>query len=387
MHSSSPRFTHSIQINLSTTSNMVFTRTVLSHHFRALLKLRNHSSHVLTNPFYNSSITHSLVSNSHKSFTIAPIFQRPISAFVQFEPEQEEGSNRVEKNNIKKPLDVMFKEAVELSEKLEQSESEGESDLKKKLSKLKRDVMRLKAKEAKKEVVSKPKSLVALFKEDNPNEKEVKKDGVSKPKSLRALFTNRKGNGEKKCVDSELESMKEEEPKVYKELSPDMWMFVNHLYKEGYFNDANFLPKKAFDVRCFNDSYGRDFVKFAAERFGKDKQEIAKWLSGKDMKTVALFGCPSLARKNVFSAKRMRTFFKIQEDTVCSKCVLKQSCKFVNQSVWKGNLNNLDLAVVMRVITLYALEATPPKLNVPEEVTTSVNRLLNEVLKLSQTIS
>lgn len=72
---------------------------------------------------------------------------------------------------------------------------------------------------------------------------------------------------------------------------------------------------------------------------------------------------------------------------VCTKCVLKQSCKFVNQSVWKGDTKNLNLAVVMRVITLYALESVPPELAVPNEIKVSVSKLLKEVLKLSQSIS
>ncbi|GMP98217.1 hypothetical protein CsSME_00046187 [Camellia sinensis var. sinensis] len=109
------------------------------------------------------------------------------------------------------------------------------------------------------------------------------------------------------------------------------------------------------------------------------------WLSASDLKKVALFGCPSLGRKNVFSAKSLRNFFRIQEDTVCSKCALKSSCKFVNQSVWKGNNNNLNLAVVMRVILLYAMESVPPQLVVPDEIKASVSVLLKEVLNLSQT--
>lgn len=41
-----------------------------------------------------------------------------------------------------------------------------------------------------------------------------------------------------------------------------------------------------------------------------------RWLSGSDLKKVALFGCPSLTKKTVFSAKTLRVFFKIQENTV-----------------------------------------------------------------------
>lgn len=72
---------------------------------------------------------------------------------------------------------------------------------------------------------------------------------------------------------------------------------------------------------------------------------------------------------------------------VCDKCALKQSCKFVNQSAWKGAENNLDLAVVMRVIPLYALELVPPQLVVPEEIKDSVSRLLKEAVNLSETLT
>jgi hypothetical protein len=43
---------------------------------------------------------------------------------------------------------------------------------------------------------------------------------------------------------------------------------------------------------------------------------IHRWLSGSDLKKIALFGCPSLEKKNVFAAKRLRKFFEIQENTV-----------------------------------------------------------------------
>lgn len=43
---------------------------------------------------------------------------------------------------------------------------------------------------------------------------------------------------------------------------------------------------------------------------------LFRWLSGSDLKKVALFGCPSIAKKTVFSAKRLRTYFRIQEDNV-----------------------------------------------------------------------
>lgn len=43
---------------------------------------------------------------------------------------------------------------------------------------------------------------------------------------------------------------------------------------------------------------------------------VFRWLSGSDLKKVASFGCPSLGKKVVFSAKGLRKFFGIQENTV-----------------------------------------------------------------------
>lgn len=71
---------------------------------------------------------------------------------------------------------------------------------------------------------------------------------------------------------------------------------------------------------------------------------------------------------------------------MCEKCVLKEKCKFPNQSVWDGKSHNLHLSVVMKVITLYPLDLTHPKLQVPQEVQDSVSRLLTEIQNLSRTI-
>jgi len=52
------------------------------------------------------------------------------------------------------------------------------------------------------------------------------------------------------------------------------------------------------------------------QHLGKLEFWIHRWLSASDLKKVALFGCPSLTKKNVFAAKRLRKFFEIQENTV-----------------------------------------------------------------------
>lgn len=89
-------------------------------------------------------------------------------------------------------------------------------------------------------------------------------------KSLHMLFAD----GEKKSEGVGNVGM--EDPRVYKELSREMVEYVTRLFEKGYFRDANFLPRNKFDVTCFENSYGRDFVKYASEKFGKDNREIAK---------------------------------------------------------------------------------------------------------------
>ncbi|XP_009783767.1 uncharacterized protein [Nicotiana sylvestris] len=392
---------------------MIFLRKFNSWHFLQILQLHKPPLNPIASTCLNSS-------TPYQSAQFSSYFLRPFSLSAQSQQKESANSEIVSKKKHKKSLGVFFQEAVGLIEKSEQSEkSEDESEnevLKCKLRNLEEEVRILlekkkneKANRKKEEGKNgngvcenegKSKNLQELFvNEEGKNVKSRKStpltmearsgNGVceneGKSKKLHELFVNEKDNKSVKSRKSTPLTM--EDHNVYKELSPDMVMFVTHLYNEGYFKDSNFLPRKRFDITCFESSYARDFVKYAAEQFGRDHQEIAKWLSGSDLKNVALFGCPSVAKKTVFSAKRLRTYFRIQEDNVCRKCALKASCKFVNQSVWKGDMTNLHLAVVMRVITLYALESVPPQLVIPDEIKASVSRLLKDIVRLSQTVS
>lgn len=177
-----------------------------------------------------------------------------------------------------------------------------------------------------------------------------------------------------------------EDPTVHKELSSDMKMLAELLYEQGYFKDANFIPKDKFDASFFEVSYARDFLKFAALNFGRDHPEIAGWLSAGDLKKVALFGCPSLGQKTIFAAKHMRKFFKIDEQKVCQTCTLKKLCSHPNKSS-KKPATKLHLASVIKILLMYAMESVPEKLVVPEEVQNSVSRLLKEVICLSEDTS
>ncbi|KAH0913921.1 hypothetical protein HID58_028367 [Brassica napus] len=243
----------------------------------------------------------------------------------------------------KKLLSVVFEEAVGLRPKPETSETQEEeegNELKRKLFELEKKLTELKNTEP--VIKKKLKKVVGTVPELQ----------TEKSRNLYTLF---KANEEKREEEHDV-------VRVYKELPLEMVSFVKLLHKKG------------------------TFVKFAAERFGKDYQEIAKWLSGSDLKTIVLFGCPSLEKRAIFAAKTLRKFFDIHENNVCEKCVLKDKCKFPNQSVWDGKSQNLHLSVVMKVITLYPLDLTHPKLQVPQEVQDSVSRLLTEIQNLSRTI-
>ncbi|GMY33412.1 hypothetical protein FCV25MIE_28659 [Fagus crenata] len=160
---------------------------------------------------------------SHKSLPISSRFYNTTTSSPHIEHviETENGNEKQENN---KAMDVKFKEAM---------------GLKRRLKKLEREVRRLRADLSGKESVKK---------------KEWKKAQYNE----RVVEETRK------------------EPQVYKQLSPDMELFVNHLYKEGYFNNANFLPGNKLEFSCFESKYGQEFIKFAAEKFAKDNQEIAK---------------------------------------------------------------------------------------------------------------
>ncbi|XVE63361.1 hypothetical protein DITRI_Ditri07aG0014100 [Diplodiscus trichospermus] len=219
---------------------------------------------------------------------------------------------------IKKPVSVIFEEAVGLTEKISgnesQSEVEGETnELTRGLSALEREVRKLK---------------------ENPKEKKKEKqiaerENPKEVKSLVELFGGEKREGK---VGNRVKVKRERgEVTVLKDLSQLAEIFVRHLYRKGYFNKANFLEDNKLDFGYFDNNYGRDFIKSAAYNFGKDHQEIAKWLSGNHLKRVASFGCPSLEKNNVFAAKRLRKCFRIEESTVC---------RYFNAST-KKNLHSL----------------------------------------------
>ncbi|GMP53642.1 hypothetical protein CsSME_00019046 [Camellia sinensis var. sinensis] len=156
-------------------------------------------------------------------------FHRPISLSAQFKSES------ISNQQTKKPLHVLFKEAVGLSQKIEPIEAENEpetNELKKRLKILEEEVRRLKENSSEK------------VKVENLKKQKIEND-ESSSKSLYALFANKGGDDSEKS--GVVESLGMEDQMVYKELSLELALFVKHVQR-----------------------------RYAAEKFGKDNQEIVK---------------------------------------------------------------------------------------------------------------
>lgn len=224
------------------------------------------------------------------------MFQRPLSSSSStlFQPQDYTKKS----SELKKPLGDVFREAVGLREKREESENEegnGEvNELKKRLKDLENEIKvlnegNLGESEVDTESMTKIKlggdvaedgtivKLSKLFSYDKPHNfarRSGGSEGVGKVaeddvvvEKLSALFPSepvKKGRSRKA------------EPVVCKELSPDMIVFARHLFELGYFKNANFLPRYTFDATRFEDNYSRAFLSCAAQKFGKDHQEISK---------------------------------------------------------------------------------------------------------------
>ncbi|CAK8534965.1 unnamed protein product [Lathyrus sativus] len=307
---------------------------------------------------FHSHINPKTLTSLHCNFTL-----RPIATLPQTQPPKSQTQQ------TEKPLSTFFSGVMSGKITTIEENGEGDIDMKKKLKQLTEEIRILKEKKTKR---------VPILTKDVP--KKIEK------MSLFSAFTNQplpdgvintKKEAEKK--------QKPREPFVVKELSIDMVVFLKYLYENGYFKDAKFVNvHERFDLGWFESPYALGYAKFAAQKFACDNRDIAKWLSGSAVKQVAVFGCPSTGKSCVFPVKRLRKFFEVPENTVCGKCMLRESCKFANQNVWKCDANKLDMELVMKVVISYALHLVHPQLVVSDEVNKSVNQLLNEFVKLSK---
>ncbi|RDY11308.1 Zinc finger protein VAR3, chloroplastic, partial [Mucuna pruriens] len=134
--------------------------------------------------------------------------------------------------------------------------------------------------------------------------------------------------------------------------------------------------------------FTKDFksVHMACLNFGKDRFDVLRSLSRKDIQVLVGFGCPTVDKKVVFSAKLLRKHVHLDEGDVCSSCSLRNNCERAYLLTNKEDeARTLD---VMRLLLTFGFDPVDgsvinKSLLKHKSVKTVVRKLINEVVKLS----
>ncbi|CAK9170413.1 unnamed protein product [Ilex paraguariensis] len=161
---------------------------------------------------------------------------------------------------------------------------------------------------------------------------------------------------------------------------PEWVGLMEMLMKKAYFEGIG-NPFSNGEV----DATGSNFIRTACLNFARERFDLIRYLSRKDIQVVAESGCPSIDRKVVNSGKRLRAHVGINEGNVCSSCILRGNCEraYVKACKDEGG-RTVD---VMRFLLTYGLDPitgsveNKPCLN--KRVKESVRRLLKEMVELN----
>lgn len=163
---------------------------------------------------------------------------------------------------------------------------------------------------------------------------------------------------------------------------PEWVAFVDRLDAKGYFSGT--LPADESES-VYKDM---NLLKDSCLSFARDRYDVFKSLSTKDIEVIVGGGCPNLLRKAVNSAKRLRAFVKLDEGDVCSACNLRGSCDraYVILKESEAYARTVD---IVRILMFYALDplviSGGEKPVGREHVESSAKKLLSELLELSET--
>ncbi|KAF8398984.1 hypothetical protein HHK36_014849 [Tetracentron sinense] len=180
---------------------------------------------------------------------------------------------------------------------------------------------------------------------------------------------------------------------------PEWVAFVERLKSKGYFDEASPSGDEGGSVASDATVFGttrKDLnrmrngcLSFARDRFdifkpGKQKRSLSRT----DIQTVVERGCPSLFRKAVNSAKRLRAFVRLDEGDVCSACNLRGSCDRA-YVILKESEEAARTVDIVRMLLIYALDplvlSGGEKPHGREHIETSARKLLSELIELSDT--
>ncbi|XP_062118029.1 zinc finger protein VAR3, chloroplastic isoform X2 [Humulus lupulus] len=163
---------------------------------------------------------------------------------------------------------------------------------------------------------------------------------------------------------------------------PEWTAFVDRLTTKGYFSET--LAEDEADSLYKN----MNLLKDPCLSFARDRYDVLKSLSTKDIEVIVGSGCPNLLRKAVNSAKRLRAYVRLDEGDVCSACNLRGSCDraYTILKEFEADARTVD---IVRVLLFYALDpiviSGGEKPVGRELVESSARKLLSELLELSET--
>ncbi|KAH7847131.1 hypothetical protein Vadar_022220 [Vaccinium darrowii] len=178
---------------------------------------------------------------------------------------------------------------------------------------------------------------------------------------------------------------------------PEWIELMERLVQQNYFDhrrkdEDKMVEDLGFNMEEVSEDIGFDFtrdwktVQTACLNFGRDRFDILRSLSRRDIQVLVGYGCPSADKKVVFSAKLLRKHVHLDEGDVCSSCSLRSSCERAYLVTNKEDeARTID---VMRVLLTYGFD--PVNGSVVNEsllkiksLKTVVRKLLHEVVKLS----
>ncbi|XP_031485134.1 uncharacterized protein LOC116254137 [Nymphaea colorata] len=173
----------------------------------------------------------------------------------------------------------------------------------------------------------------------------------------------------------------------HQEKSEDQMLENVGVNPSGYRNLEN-VAVNALGLTDEGFAFTRDWatVRTACLNFGRDRFDILRSLSRKDIQILVGHGCPSVDNKVVFSAKLLRKYVHLDEGDVCSSCSLRSSCARAYLLTRKEDeARTLD---VMRVLLTYGFDpingSVENKLIIKmKPVKTVIRKLLHEIVKLS----
>ncbi|OIW20154.1 hypothetical protein TanjilG_02134 [Lupinus angustifolius] len=162
---------------------------------------------------------------------------------------------------------------------------------------------------------------------------------------------------------------------------PEWVSFVDTLNTRGYITKPSSSPSEDRSVYA-----NMNLLKDPCLSFARDRYDIFKSLSLKDIQAVVEGGCPNLLRKAVNSAKRLRVHVQLDEGDVCSACNLRDSCDraYVILKEFEADARTVD---IVRILMFYALDplvlSGEEKLPGREVTESSVRKLLSQLVELS----